>query len=181
MTDQAFETRVAGPADAVVIAEVLAEGLGDYRAWACDWQPPPVTRASVTAIADALRRADTWCVLALLGDGGSVGHVALAPSTREDPKPAPVGTINLWQLFIRPAWHGRGVATRLLALAVAEAQRRTFTDMRLWTPQGAGRARCSYEREGWATTGNVHADSPLGLATVEYARHLPEALVEPAT
>jgi len=44
--------------------------------------------------------------------------------------------------------------------------------MRLWTPQGAGRARRFYEREGWTATGNVHEDSPFGLPTVEYARRV---------
>jgi hypothetical protein len=42
--------------------------------------------------------------------------------------------------------------------------------MRLWTPEGAGRARRFYEREGWRLTGRSHPASAFGLTTVEYER-----------
>lgn len=170
-----FATRVAAPDDAPAVAAVLAEGFAGYRAWAPpEWQPPLLTSAGVAGIANALARADTWCVLALDHEE-LIGHVALAPFTREDPAPAPPDTIFLWQLFVRPRWQGRAVATRLLALAIAESVRRDFASMRLWTPQGAKRARRFYEREGWTTTGHIHTDSPSGLPTVQYARRLATA------
>jgi GNAT superfamily N-acetyltransferase len=76
------------------------------------------------------------------------------------------------QLFVRPAWQGRGIATRLMDAAAREARQRGFTRMRLWTPQGQSRARRFYEREGWTFTGAVHEDSPFGLPVVEYSRTL---------
>jgi hypothetical protein len=57
--------------------------------------------------------------------------------------------------------------------AVAEAMRRGFSQMRLWTPEGAARARRFYEREGWSRTGRVHRHSAVGLPTVEYGRDIP--------
>ena len=165
-------TRVAQPADAAVIANVLAEAFDGYRAWApSDWAPPVPTAAEVTRLANALSRSDVWCLLGL--DGQEViGHVALSLFTVEDPELPPAGTINLWQLFVRSRWQGHGVAKPLTEAAVHEARRRGFSRMRLWTPRGAGRARRFYAREGWALTGGVHEESPFGLPTVEYARHL---------
>lgn len=96
--------------------------------------------------------------------------MALSPVTREDPEPAPPGMVNLWQLFVRPAWQGRGVASALMARAVAEAAARGFERMRLWTPQGSRQARRFYEREGWSATGAVRETSGLGLPVVEYQR-----------
>ena len=110
-----------------------------------------------------------WCLLALDGEL-LAGHVGLGPTTREDPEPAPPGTTNVWQLFVREPWRGRGVAGALVAEAIAEARRRGFETMRLWTPRGAARARGFYEREGWRLTGEVHEHTPSGLPTVQYAR-----------
>ncbi len=167
-----LRTRIAEPADAPAITETIDGGFAGYRAWApAGWAPPDASAERLERLAGALARDDVWCLLALDGDAVA-GHAALAPTTIEDPAPAPPGVVNLWQLFVRPAWQGRGVSRELMAAAVAEARVRGFTRMRLWTPQGAGRARRFYEREGWTATGGVHANSPSGLVTVEYGRGL---------
>jgi len=163
-------TRVATPADAAVIGEILAEAFCGYRSWAPpEWAPPVPTATDVDRLAGTLERSDVWCLVAL--DGVDViGYVALSPFTVEDPEPAPEGTINLWQLFVRPAFQGHGVATQLMDAAVREARRRGFIRLRLWTPLGAARARRFYERDGWTLTGAVHERSPFGLPVVEYER-----------
>jgi GNAT superfamily N-acetyltransferase len=166
-------TRIASRADASAIAAVLAEAFDGYRCWApAEWAPPVSTPpAEVARLAQALARPDVWCLLAL--DGSElIGHVALSLLTAEDPEPPPSGTINLWQLFVRPAWQGSGVVRQLMDAAVAEARWRGFTTMRLWTPQGAARARHFYEREGWTLTVGLHDASPFGLPVVEYSRQL---------
>jgi GNAT superfamily N-acetyltransferase len=164
--------RVAEPADAAAISAILGEAFEGYRSWApSDWAPPVPTETDVARFADALGRSDVWCLLAL-EHRHAIGHVALSLRTMEDPEPPLVGTINLWQLFVRPAWHGRGIATWLMGAAASEARHRGFTRMRLWTPQGQSRARRFYEREGWTLTGSVHEDSPFGLPVVEYTRTL---------
>jgi GNAT superfamily N-acetyltransferase len=161
-------TRRATPSDAPTIAANIAEGFDSYREWVpSSWLPPLPGPAEIARLEAALEREDVWCRLALEGNEVA-GHVALSLITTEDPDPAPPGTVNLWQLFVRRPWQGQGIATELMRQAVAEAGRRGFSTLRLWTPRGAGRARRFYEREGWAHTGRVHEDSPAGIATVEY-------------
>lgn len=163
--------RPATPADAQVITALVREGLAGYREWAPGgWEPPP-GRAWAAHVAGELTRPEVWCLLASL-DGAPVGHVALSPRTRQDREPPPPGTLRLWQLFVRPAWQGRSVASALLDAAVAEARRRGFGRLTLWTPHDHGRARAFYEREGWSPTGRESDGQDLGLATVEYARDL---------
>jgi hypothetical protein len=59
-------TRVAKPADAAAISSIWAEAFEGYRSWApSDWVPPAPTPADLTRFADALRRSDVWCLLAL--------------------------------------------------------------------------------------------------------------------
>jgi GNAT superfamily N-acetyltransferase len=164
-------TRVASAADAPVIAEILAEAFEGYRAWAPpEWSPPSMD-GEEAFLAVALSRSDVWFLLAR-AHGKAVGHVALSPFTMVQQQPPPAGTINLWQLFVRPPWQGRGVATELMRAAGAEARRRGFTRMRLWTPRDAARARRFYEREGWTATESTRGSALVGLPLVQYARAL---------
>jgi GNAT superfamily N-acetyltransferase len=151
----------------------IAEGFASWIAWApVGWTPPvtmPADPADISRLAERLAQPEVWCLIAL--DGAHVaGHVGIAPTTREDPAPAPAGTTNLWQLFVRRPWRGTEVGRELMAAAAAEAGRRGFQTMRLWTPKGAGRARRFYEREGWTLTDAVHENTPIGLPTVQYSR-----------
>jgi GNAT superfamily N-acetyltransferase len=151
----------------------MREGFETYRAWApLGWTPPVVGEGDPERFASALARPDVWFLVAL-SDGTVIGHVALSLSTREDPVPPPLGTVFLWELFVRAEWHGQGVAPVLVRAAVTEALRRGFSRIQLWTPEGAARARRFYEREGWTLAGRVHPHSDFGLPTVEYARSIP--------
>jgi GNAT superfamily N-acetyltransferase len=170
MTPLAFDTRIAQVADAATIAELVAEGLSSYRSWApAFWRPPLGQADEQPRFARALSRDDVWCMIALVA-GRAAGHVALSLLSAEDPNPPPAGTVNLWQLFVRPPWQGTGLARELMRMAIEESRRRGFTRLRLWTPQGARQARRFYEREGWSLTGAVHEQSGLGLPVVEYER-----------
>jgi GNAT superfamily N-acetyltransferase len=160
--------RSATPTDAASLAVNVTEGFESYRAWAPEgWAAPVVEQGAPETLARTLARPDVWLAVAV-SDREVIGHVALALSTREDRGPPPPGTVFIWQLFVRAAWRGHGVATELMRAAVAEAEKRGFSYMRLWTPAGAGRARRFYEREGWTLTGRVHRHSDIGLPTVEY-------------
>jgi GNAT superfamily N-acetyltransferase/ketosteroid isomerase-like protein len=167
---QSITTRLAGPRDVGTLVTTLAEALESYREWApADWSRPSQSAETTEALAEALSRPDVWCLVAG-SQSGPVGHVALSPTTIVQPEPAPAGTVNLWQLFVRLSWQGRGVGRRLMRSALAEAHRRGFARLRLWTPRGAARSRRFYEREGWTPTGNERDESPIGLPIVEYER-----------
>ena len=152
---------MASAADAPVIAATLTEGFEGYRAWAPPEWSPPTSDEEETFLAAALARSDVWFLLAI-AHAEAVGHVAMSPFTMVQREPPPTGTTNLWQLFVRPPWQGRGVATRLMRTAEAEARRRGFTRIRLWTPRDAARARRFYEREGWAATGAARGSALVG-------------------
>ena len=78
---------------------------------------------------------------------------------------------HLGKLFVVPAHWGRGTATTLLHNAIAAARERGFTMMRLFTPEGQGRARRFYEREGFRTVGPPR-EVGLGIPVFEYRRAL---------
>jgi GNAT superfamily N-acetyltransferase len=167
---QPITTRRAGPGDAGNLVTTMAEAFASYREWAPPgWLPPGQNAEAIEALAEALLRPEVWCLLAE-SPSRPVGHVALSPTTIVQPEPAPVGTVNLWQLFVRPTWQGRGVGRRLMRSALTEAHTRGFARLRLWTPRGAAGARRFYEREGWTLTGNERDESPIGLPIVEYER-----------
>jgi GNAT superfamily N-acetyltransferase len=165
-----MRTRRATQSDAAALVANVEDGFASYIAWApVGWTPPEQGSAARARIVERLAQPDVWCLMALEGENVA-GHVGIGPTTREDPAPAPPGTTNLWQLFVRRPWRGSDLARELMAAAVAEAGQRGFQTMRLWTPRGAARARRFYEREGWSLTGEVHETSPTGLVTVQYAR-----------
>ena len=105
----------------------IPEAVDGYRSWApSTWQHPVPDSTEIAQFANALARPDVWCLLALEGNK-VIGHVALSPSTREDPGPPPAGTVHLWQLFVRPSWQGRGIAKQLIQAAVTEAAERGYS------------------------------------------------------
>ncbi len=168
-----MELRLATPSDAAALSANVAEGFASWLEWTPPgWQAPEFDEQSVSRLTAALAGPDAWCVMAL-ERGESVGHTSLASVTTEEPAPAPPGAIYLRQMFVRPRWHGSGVAQRLIEAAVEEARGRGLSRMILWTPRDAGRARRFYEREGWTLTGRAHEQrSSVHLRTVEYGRDL---------
>ena len=67
------------------------------------------------------------------------------------------------QVFVLPAWHGKGAA--VLALAAAEEQLRSAGHSRIWLQcqVGNGRARRFYEKHGWLVV-REH-DTDIGTVT----------------
>jgi hypothetical protein len=103
VVESALQSRRANPDDAGLIASILKEGFSTYRSWVPPgWESPSFGVDEVAELGGVLARDDVWCLLAVL-DAGAVGHVALAPFTREEPTPPPIDTTYLLQLFVRPA------------------------------------------------------------------------------
>ena len=134
------------------------------------WTSPVVGEGDPERFAAVLAHPDVWFLVAV-SDGEVIGDIAPSLSTGEDPGPPPPGALFVWQLFLRPAWHGRGVATDLMRAAVAEAARRGFSRMRLWTPEGpVGRGGSMSARFGRSPV--VPPRSAFGLPTIEYGRSI---------
>jgi GNAT superfamily N-acetyltransferase len=159
--------------DVLALARTTQLGFESYRAWAHPGWRPPDHRLEIRGIRERLRRADTWCVMAVEPGGEPAGHVGFLPaSDRSPPYAAIPGRAHLWMLFLRPPWWGTGLAARLHGLAVAEAARQGYRTMQLYTPAPHARARAFYEREGWTVDGPPFGEPLLDLELVRYRRDL---------
>lgn len=164
-----WSLRPATLADAEQLAANVADGFEGYRSFApADWQPPSPA-AELALLKDGLARADVWCLLAE-ADGELAGHVAIRAAASARYSSSERGLAHFWQLFLKPAWHGSGLALTLHDEAVREAGERGFSAIRLFVAAGQARARRFYEREGWAARGSPYELPGFGLAIVEYRR-----------
>ena len=149
----------------------MGEGFESYRSFAPEgWQPPADVRDFIP-IAERLAYPEVWAMLAERG-AEVAGHVAFAPARSTRWGSPDAGMAHLWQLFVREPYWGTGIASALHREAMAEAARRGFTSIRLYTPSGQARARRFYEREGWTTVGDPFVQEDIGLELVEYRRPL---------
>ncbi|MDP2150627.1 MAG: GNAT family N-acetyltransferase [Parvibaculum sp.] len=70
---------------------------------------------------------------------------------------------GIGQVFVLPAWHGRGVAPRVLAAAEEELKRAGYSRIWLQCQLGNARARRFYEKHGW----QVAAELDVTIGTTE--------------
>jgi len=171
----------------IVLADVQA-GFDSYLDFAPrGWIPPDVSRDRHLTV-DLLCSPDTWALLALVQET-PVGHIAFFPARRriqgEPPqdwrrRPVIPGAAHLWQLFVLPAWWGRGVAAMLHDAAVTEMRARRYREGRLYTPALHARARRFYEKRGWGAVGEEE-DAPFGLGVLEYHLDLAHPAPPPRT
>jgi GNAT superfamily N-acetyltransferase len=148
--------------DAATMAATVGIGFDGYRAFAPAGWEPPAFAVEAAAIRSRMVGHDAWAYMAFDGDEPA-GHVALLA----DPTP---GTVYLWQLFLRPAQWGTGLADRLHEAFLAEARARGYERGRLKTPVAHARARRFYERNGWETDGLAALDDSLRLELLVYTR-----------
>ncbi|HWC87295.1 MAG TPA: GNAT family N-acetyltransferase [Solirubrobacteraceae bacterium] len=165
-------TRRASVADLDVLTADVQAGFDSYVEFApLGWLAPEV-EADTELMVELLNDGETWALLALDGSD-PVGHIAFTPSRRRAPgqpwasSPSTPGLAHLWQLFVLPAWWGRGVAPLLHDAALEEMRARGYTSARLYTPSLHARARRFYERRGWGATGEQWNDH-LTLMLTEY-------------
>jgi GNAT superfamily N-acetyltransferase len=174
-----LRVRPATSSDADALARTVAEGFESYRAFAPDdWRPPDHLELAI-GIAVRLRADDQLTWVAEDEDGEIAGQVAYVPAARSRHPVHDPTLAHLGQLFVRRAHWGTGLAVQLLSLVVADATRRDYAAMRLFTPAGHARARRFYEREGWSARGEPMLEQPLGLELIEYRRPLPATLDHP--
>jgi predicted N-acetyltransferase YhbS len=75
----------------------------------------------------------------------------------------------LENLAVRPSWQGRGVGSRLLALAEDEGRRLGLTEIRLYTNVAMTENLAYYPRHGYAET---HRAEQGGFRRVFFRKHL---------
>ena len=152
----------ATAADAPEMAETVGLGFDTYRSFAPPgWEPPPFA-VEAAAIRSRMLGDDALALLARDGDTPA-GHIALLA----DPAP---GAVYLWQLFIRPAHWGTGLADQLHGEFLDASRTRGYRRARLRTPFDQGRSRRFYERNGWRTDGVASFEHTLGLDLLVYTR-----------
>ena len=166
-----LKLRAATVEDAERLACVVIDGFEVYRDFAPpDWEPPPL-EDEIALLRQLLPEASTWCRLAE-ADGRVVGQVTFIPASRSSAQDDEPGLAHLRSLFVVREYWGTGVARALHGAAIAEACRRGFARMRLFTPAAQARARRFYEREGWVQAGEAFHSPGPDLVVVEYRYRL---------
>ena len=130
----------------------------------------PVEPEEIAAMTARLRGGG-WPVVAWDNDravGIAVGFQArMDDGASEEPVP---GLAHLSLVMVRPEHWGQGIGGRLLDAAVAEARKRRFTRIQLWTHEHNSRGQRLYTSRAFARTGRTKVDDRgelIGLWTRE--------------
>jgi GNAT superfamily N-acetyltransferase len=174
-----IQTRPASVSDLDALLANVQAGFDSYTDFAPPgWRPPDVAKDDREWMTGLLTDPETWALLALVR-GRPAGHVSFFPARERQPaeqravrdRPLIPGLAQLWQLFVLPAWWGKGVAAVLHDAALTEMRRRGFERARLYTPSQQNRARRFYERRGWSAADERFNDD-LELPLTQYRRRL---------
>jgi diamine N-acetyltransferase len=147
--------RVAGPADAAVLAELGARTFRD--AFGAENTPENMALYLERAYGLSQQTAELtdpgMATLLAEMDGQPAGFAQL----RESPAPGFVtgpGPIELWRFYVDRPWQGRGVAQALMAGARAEAARRGGRTLWLAVWERNERAMAFYRKCGFLDVGS---------------------------
>jgi GNAT superfamily N-acetyltransferase len=91
--------------------------------------------------------------------GAPIGYAKLRPLAAPAPRPAP-GALELQQIYVLSAWHGKGVADALMHWSIAMAQQDGATELYLTVFDHNERAKRFYARYGFSEVG--HCSFTLG-------------------
>lgn len=91
-----------------------------------------------------------WQVAAV--DAKPIGYAKLTPLRAPAPAPLP-GALELQQIYVESAWHGTGVAERLMQWAVGRAMQRGAPQLYLTVFDHNQRAKRFYARHGFREVG----------------------------
>jgi GNAT superfamily N-acetyltransferase len=145
---EVIELRPAGPDDAIAIADVYLTSFKATYDFPLAHSDEEVQRWIAEVL---LPNQEVW--VATSADGSAVAVMALAPDFID-------------QLYVAPGWTGRGIGSRLVALAKV----RRPGGLDLYTFQVNSGARRFYERHGFvATGGGDGAGNEEGQPDVRYA------------
>ncbi|HYZ79348.1 MAG TPA: GNAT family N-acetyltransferase [Gaiellaceae bacterium] len=111
--------------------------------------------ARIERVRTQLRDPGSWFVLA--NDGSVVVGMASAEALRSDDGAGPVipGGCFLNLLFVVPERWGQGIGGAILDAVLAEARRRQYSRIHLWTHDDNERSHRLYSRRGFSPTGRT--------------------------
>jgi GNAT superfamily N-acetyltransferase len=117
----------------------------------------PNRAARVEWVRAHLRKPASWFLLAT--EGPAVVGMAAAEPMRGDDGTGPVipGGCFVNLLFVAPERWGEGIGGALLDAVLAEAKRRHYSRIRLWTHEDNERSHRLYRSRGFAPTGRTAA------------------------
>jgi GNAT superfamily N-acetyltransferase len=139
----AITTRRAGAGDIPALARVWHDGWHESHA-ALD--PDVAARRPILFFDERIATVLPDCVVAC-ADGEVVGFAGWEGD-------------GIGQVFVLPAWHGKGIAPLVLSAAEEALRARGHTRIWLQCRKGNNRARAFYEKHGWTVVGEV--DHSLG-------------------
>jgi GNAT superfamily N-acetyltransferase len=168
--DDSIRIRRATTADAEALALGVIEGVEDYPSFAPpDWTAPSF-EAELMHAREALADADAYCLVAE-SESELVGQITLLPAARASRPVEDSSLAHISNLIVRRDHWGGGLASALHRAALAAADARGFTELRLFVATGQARARRFYEREGWRPANEPFARDD-GLTFIEYRYRL---------
>jgi GNAT superfamily N-acetyltransferase len=148
-------------ADEQAAIEVIRAAMSTYSDWCPGWSLPRDMEARERA---RWRTGDSSSQRLVACVGERVVGVSVS-------KQASIAVLSL--LMVAPTAWGTEVAARLHDCVLREAAARSSIAIRLTVPEGNGRARRFYEKNGWQRTSMAaRTHSWLGLPMLEYARDL---------
>jgi GNAT superfamily N-acetyltransferase len=103
-------------------------------------------------------------------DGAAAGSCYVAAPGREEPPGS--STAELAAIYVDPSSWRRGVGGHLLSEAIAEAGRRGYGEMLLWTFEANRGAQALYRASGFAPDGGTSEFLPVGAPTIRMRREL---------
>lgn len=166
--------RRAVPADAEALAELAARTFRDT--FEADNTPEDMAAHLARSYSPAAQLAeitspDIVTLLAVCGEPAGFAQLRRGPVPACVTSPRPV---ELWRLYVDRAWHGRGVAGRLMVTALGEAAATGASALWLGVWERNPRAIAFYRKSGFVDVG-AH-EFRLG-ADIQTDRVLVRALV----
>ena len=163
-----FEIRPATAADGRAIAEIHRE---TWAATYTQWIPDVVDGYDLERSAEGWAReatAEGGRLTVAANDGGVIGFAASGPARGVD------GAGEVYAIYIRPARHGQGVGSALMADALGWMAGLGHPECILWVAEPSTRSRAFYEHVGFRLDEGEGATEPWrGLMTVRYRRPVP--------
>jgi len=149
-----FAIRLATAADASALSEFAAHVF--HETFAPDNDPADMQvylRDAFTPDKQAAEIADPLCVCLIADVGGGMAGYALLRADANSPRFAADPTVELQRFYVDHAWHGLGIASRLMAACVEAARVSGGDTMWLGVWERNARAIRFYAKHGFIDTG----------------------------